>query len=524
MEKSIRNLFILLIIGTLLFDILFWKESLGINLFIYDVFVMISAYMLAFRPWKSLLGAILTASLFLTSIAIAIHASVFTIIMHYLTLALFIGIIHQEGFNSIIFVFSSTLNSFFKFPKALITKIPKNKTKSFKRIIKVLKISAIPIFILWLFYIIYKNANPVFDKLSVKFLDIFMKYLTPLFKNISFAHILFILLGLGLTAWVLFKTELGHIILQQGKMSDNLIRRKKKLTEAEKQSLRQLHEKSPSFYRSRFALKLRLKYELLSASILLILINILLLIVNIIDINWVWFGFKYSPSFDLKQFVHEGTYLLIISILLSMGIMLYFFRRNLNFYSKSRFIKLMTYSWIAQNLILAISVAIRNYHYIQYWGLAYKRIGVIMFLIAVIYGLISLYIKIKYTKTAYYLIKKNALAVYLILMIFSLLNWDTIIAKNNLGHPIKNNMETCYLLSLSDKVLPMIEMQKQVLDQDLKYNTYVSYFPYSYRQYYKIRVNKFMNSYKKRSWVSWNYAEWKAYRFYLSQMSEWVNE
>jgi len=520
MEKSSRNLFILLILGTVLFDMMFWKESLGINIFIYDVFVMVSAYLLAFRPWKSLLGTILTASLFSTSIAIVIHSSVFTIIMHYLTFALFIGIIHQEGFNSIIYAFSSALNSFFKFPKALISKIPKNKTKSIKLLIKVLKISAIPIFILWLFYIIYRNANPVFDKLSVRFLDVFAKFLTPLFKNISFAHILFILLGLGLTAWVLFKTELGHLLLQQGKMRDNLIRKKRKLTAGEKQSFQQLKEKSPDYYRSRFALKLKLKYELLSAAVLLILINILLLIVNIIDINWVWFGFKYSDSFDMKQFVHEGTYLLIISILLSMGIMLYFFRRNLNFYSKSRFIKLLTYSWIGQNMILAISVAIRNYLYIQYWGLAYKRIGVIMFLIAVVYGLLSLYIKIRYTKTAYYLIKKNTLAIYLILMISSLINWDSIIAKNNLGHPMKNHMETCYLLSLSDKALPQIEMQKQVLDQDLKYNTYVSYYPYSYHQYYKIRVNKFMNDYKKRSWVSWNYAEWKAYRFYSSQGNE----
>jgi hypothetical protein len=265
---------------------------------------------------------------------------------------------------------------------------------------------------------------------------------------------------------------------------------------------------------------MKLKYELLSAIILLILINILLLIVNVIDINWVWFGFKYSAAFDMKQFVHEGTYLLIVSILLSMGIMLYFFRRNLNFYSKSSFIKWMTYSWIAQNMVLAISVAVRNYLYIQYWGLAYKRIGVIMFLIAVVYGLFSLYIKIRYTKTAYYLIKKNLLAVYIILLVSSLLNWDGIITKNNLVHPFKNHMETSYLLSLSDKVLPMIEKQNQVLDQDLKFNTYASFSPYSYRQYYKLRVDQFLSDYKKRSWTSWNYAEWKAYRFYTEEIKK----
>jgi len=517
MEKSTRTPFILLIFGTILFDFLFWKESSGINLFIFDLFVLFSAYLVGFRPLKTLLVSILSGSLLILSVAIVWHSSVYSIVMHYITLALFIGIIHQEGFNSLIFVFSAAFNSLINFPKALLAKIPKNKTESFRKIFKALKISAFPVFILWLFYVIYINANPVFDKLAFMFLDRIAKWLTPFFKNISIVHILFILLGLVLSAWVLFKTELGHLILKQAKMSDNLIRKKRQLSPDSKLSLKQLQEKSPAYYKEMYALKMKFKYEFLSAAVLLVMINALLLIVNIIDLNWVWFGFEYSETFDLKQFVHEGTYLLIISILLSMGIMLYFFRRNLNFYSKSKYIKLLTYAWIAQNLIMAVSVALRNYRYIQYWGLAYKRIGVILFLIAVVYGLFSLYIKIRYTRTAYYLIKRNAMAVYLILVISSLINWDAVIARHNLAHSFKNHMETSYLLSLSDKVLPLIETHNYVLDQNLKYNTYTSFYPYTYRQQYQIRKNAFMSDYKKRSWVSWNYAEWKTYLFYSNQ-------
>jgi hypothetical protein len=320
-------------------------------------------------------------------------------------------------------------------------------------------------------------------------------------------------LGFSLFAWILFKTELGHIIIHQNKMLNNLFRKRTKLSESQKNSLRLLSERAPVYFRKKYSLKLKLKYELISAGVLLVLINLLLLIVNIIDIKWVWFGFKYSDTFDMKQFVHEGTYLLIISILLSMAIMLYFFRHNLNFYRKAQFIKILTYSWIAQNLVLAISVAIRNFRYIDYWGLAYKRIGVIMFLIAVIYGLINLFIKIRYTKTAYFLINKNIFSVFVILLVSSLLNWDYIIAKHNLNHPMKNHMETSYLLSLSDKVLPIIEEHSYILDQDLKYNTYANFYPYTYKQYYQNRVKKFLKDYENRSWVSWNYAEWKAYHF-----------
>jgi hypothetical protein len=263
-----------------------------------------------------------------------------------------------------------------------------------------------------------------------------------------------------------------------------------------------------------FPISLKLKNEFISAFVLLVFVNILSLIVNVIDFKWVWFGFKYSEAFNLKQFVHEGTYLLIISILLSIAIMLYFFRRNLNFYPKSKWIKNLAYIWLIQNLVLTISVAIRNFHYITYWGLAYKRIGVILFLIAVFIGLISVFIKIKYTKTSFFLIKWNSLSVYCILIIAGLVNWDGIIAKNNLNHPWQNHMETSYLLSLSDKILPLIDQKQKVLEQDLKYNTYASFYPYSYKDYYKKRRNLFVDDYNKKTWLSWNYMDWKAYLYY----------
>jgi hypothetical protein len=437
--------------------------------------------------------------------------------MNYISLILLIGVIHQEDLNSMVFAFSASLQSFFMFPKTFIANVPKNKSKYLGRIFKILKLSVIPIFVLWLFYIIYKNANPVFDKISFKFIDNLVKFISPFFKNISFLHILFILMGLGFVAWILFKTKLGNIILHQSKMMEALSRKRKKLSEGEKNSVNLLSQKNPAYFRKQYALKMRLKYELISAAVLLVLINLLLLIVNIIDIDWVWIGFKYSDTFDMKQFVHEGTYLLIISILLSMGIMLYFFRSNLNFYRKAKIIKLMTYSWILQNMVLAISVAIRNFRYIDYWGLAYKRVGVILFLIAVIFGLITLFFKIRYTKTAYYLIRRNTLAVFVILMVSCLLNWDSIIAKHNLSHPLKNHMETSYLLSMSDKVLPLIDKHSYILNQDVRFNSYAQ-FDCSYKEYYRIRVKKFLDDYKKQSWVSWNFKEWKAYKYYTEQL------
>ena len=102
-----------------------------------------------------------------------------------------------------------------------------------------------------------------------------------------------------------------------------------------------------------------------------------MLTVNIIDIDWVWLNFEYEGEINLTQFVHEGTYLLILSILISMGIILYFFRKNLNFYPGKQKLQIITYIWIAQNAVLAVSVAARNKHYTHHSGHANTRIAVV---------------------------------------------------------------------------------------------------------------------------------------------------
>jgi len=79
--------------------------------------------------------------------------------------------------------------------------------------------------------------------------------------------------------------------------------------------------------------------EYRTAVFLFVILNLLLLIVNSIDIYWVWFNFEWNGQY-LKQFVHEGTYLLIFSILLSLILTLYFFRGNLNFLKKNRWLVL----------------------------------------------------------------------------------------------------------------------------------------------------------------------------------------
>ncbi len=498
---------VLSIIGTILFNYLFWNQLIGINLLIFTLFVIFShGFVSGFV--RNTLFIINGFSLLILSVAVVLHSSSFAFIMYLIVFILFIGTSQEPALKSHLYSILAAISAFFKLPKAIFKKLPAFQAgkPNLMLTFRLIKISIVPLLILLVFYIIFLNANPVFDVFSNKIINSIINFFAPLFKNISFARILFILFGFTMIAWVLYKTNIHKILVQESSNNEIIIRLRKN-------KYKYSNSVDNPYYKPKFLLSLGLKSEFISALILLILVNVLLVVVNIIDIIWVWFGFEYSEEFNLKQFVHEGTYLLIISILLSMIIMMYYFRRNLNFYPNKILLQKLSYLWIAQNFILVISVVIRNLHYITYWGLAYKRIGVFIFLASVIFGLITLYIKIKQKKSFYYLLKINSLAIILVLVGSSLFNWDSIIAKHNLNHPLKDHMETSFLLSMSDKVLPLIDKHEYILEQNTELNTY-RYYSTSYRDCYNLRVKNFIKDYEKRSWLSWNLANWKAYNYY----------
>ena len=136
------------------------------------------------------------------------------------------------------------------------------------------------------------------------------------------------------------------------------------------------------------------------ALITLIALNALLLCVNLLDIN-VFFLERNAMNSDYSSMLHKGTWILIFSIILSAIIVLYIFRKNLNFYPKNKSLKIATYIWICQNVLLTCSVLMRVYHYVIHHGLAYKRIGVVIFVSATLFGLATLIFKVKAKKNKY---------------------------------------------------------------------------------------------------------------------------
>lgn len=486
------------IIHATLFVWLFYKQQLGFNLFIYELAgIAILWFVQNQRPvlWPSkivLLGTLLSG------LAMIINYSLLAIIINIGSYYLYIGsVVYPEARSLLTTALLSITNSFQSFG-AFSAKISELKShiKWLKWLLGFLKIVFIPVLILIIFINIYNASNPIFNKGLLNIAAFLDEHFNSLFAKIDFGILITFFIGFLFSTVTFFHVKNKLVVAHDQSSSDKLFRKR----------IAGINPKTGS-----------LKSELKSGLFLLLALNLLILIINVIDIYWVWFNFEWEGEY-LKQFVHEGTYMLIFSIIISMAIVLYFFRGNQNFYSKNRSLKILSYVWLGQNALLAVSVAIRNYWYISYFSLAYKRIAVLFFLLLTLYGIFTVIQKVKFQKTMYYLWRLNLMALFCILVFTTFFNWDVIIAQYNFKHYKQSFVHFDFIASLSYKALP-------VLDKDLDElreieNLQKQLFPFEeqfmsadlYHEKIAIKREEFMTNWNKKNLRSWNFAEANAYK------------
>lgn len=491
-----------------LYHYLFWGEQLGLNVLIFNFLLL--AGMTYYYPIGLLFRRVQVSLLFtfVASVMVMLYGSLISKIAYFTSFLISLAFLHEPTLKSIWYVGAYAIASLIQnvrrwltwpydvFNEALEEMSTRFQVlKSFKRSFK---LALLPLTIVFIFFLIFRVANPVFRSMTVELSNVLGNWLFMVLSNFSFARLFFFLLGLFWLTASLVRYEISFWSQQEAQRSLLIIRKRKK---------RWLSEARPA--------TLALKDEYKMGLILMVMMNILLLVVNIIDIQWLWFGFDYSQIEDFTQVVHEGTYMLIWSIFLSMFILLRFFRGNLNFYPSNTFLKRLAYLWIFQNGVLVISVALRNYHYIYEMGWAYKRIGVFIFLLLTLFGLYTLYLKIKARKSLYYLMSRNAWAVYTMLICMSLVNWDFIIVQGNINHHLRTGrMPSGFTLSRSEDTLASIYAQRFQKDSDPQDELH---WYHLHKEFVHKRIDRFIISYEQRAWPSWNYADYQAYKYLKAQ-------
>ena len=496
---KIQSLSLLLaIFGLLLFNLLFWQEKLGINLPIFSIFLIgLAVYLKRQKAlnkefYYSFFGVLLTG------VMLCWHHSNFSIFMHLLSVFITLAFLKHERITTVVEAIPGYLMTYITVPLAWYKALKKREkgNKKLAIIFSFIKLGLVPLIVFALFFIIYKNANPKFDELTLSL----TQSIAELFKDFSFVRMVFLLFGFSFISVALFQpySSIGFI------SHEDQLKRIRNLEYGN-----QLRLGAVNFG--------DFKNEYRAGLLIFGALNVLLLIVNGIDINWIWIDFEVPLEFNLKSFVHEGTFLLIFSILLSMGIFLYFFRGNLNFYSQNKWLKVLGNIWIAQNIILTISVFIRNFHYISYHGLAGKRIGVIAFLLMTVFGLLSLIYKVNQLKTTAFLLRLNGWFIFFTLITMTVVNWDRITAHYNLTHSNSGEIDVDYYLKLDESVAPLILKNIDIVEAQMQAHlnrpnkeAWLRYTDInSFKNQLEFRASNYLERLGETSWPSWNAADAK---------------
>jgi hypothetical protein len=397
------------------YTVLFWHGEVGVNVFLFDGLLLVG--LLRLRPELARQPTFrwAVAMLLPSALSIALVHGVGSQLAHHLSFLLLIGFVQARELRFIWFGLLLGAHAICKAPIALLrdanNRLPNHPAG--RSLGGWLRQLGGPVLIVVPFFLLYHLGSTAFNRTMEWVGD----GLEALFRygQLPYALMLFGI-ALILVFPLLGMRYSGRITAIAGKFSDRLNRRR-------------------SQDRTRIFMVLGLRNESRRGVLTVGLLNVLLLVMNVTDVVDVWVSPVERDVTELSRFVHEGTYSLMASILLAALLVLYFFRGNLNFFGPGRLLRKLTIVWLAQNAFLALSVGVRNWHYVREYGLAYGRVHVAFVLLLILIGLFTLYRKVRSRLSLSYLLQANGLGIWLLLVAYGAVNWPGVMTRYNLSYP-----------------------------------------------------------------------------------------
>lgn len=396
-----KSLYFILI---LLFTLLLYKQTAGLNYLVISILSII--YLGLFTPYSKNMKWWLSALLFSGSgLSIFLSHSFLGGFLFFFTGLNFISTNYNSKY-SFPFTLSHTFFSFilgivrFLTPKR--TTPQENQPEEEKNDYKYLKsifLYGTPLILVIIFLKLYQIANPKFEEYTE-------------FLNLEFIEWPFII-----TYVILSFLLYGFYLYNSFKPSESWDLKRKNLI--------------PTDYNDAIQTKIGLGTEQKMASILLITLNLLIIAFLCID-GITLFSTNIDAELSHSQNVHEGINVLITSILLVILIIGFMYRGALNF-EKNKTNIYLTCSWLFLNIVMTLFNSLKNFNYINQWGLTHKRIGVFIYLGLCIIGLIFTLYKVLNAKSFIFLIRRVSFSFVSLLVLYSAINWNQIIVTYNLN-------------------------------------------------------------------------------------------
>ena len=470
----------------LIYAFLFYHGEFGLNLFLFDALLIGLA--LWGRPelgkYQSFIWAV-GGLLFSAGSVVIVHGQV-SILAHHLTYFLVLGFAQSRELRFVWFALLLGVGSLFEAPLRqwrrwkTIRRQQDKKENPFA--LPWLKQVLIPTLVLIPFVLLYVAANDQF----ANGLNVFLSYFSDfsINTNVLWSLMLTVFGGLLTLGFFYPRIDVSRLVKQQLGFQDKLVRQKPKRMQNSNPAL------PPSPYLRPRPKLLALKTEYRQAVLTFGLLNLLLAAVNATDLHYVWLSPGELSAATLSQYVHQGTWNLMISIGLAMLVVLYYFRGNLNFLRDSPYLAPLAKLWMIQNSLLALSVGVRNWHYIDAYGLALGRVQIAFVLLLILFGLFTLFLKIRDQLTLTYLLQTNGMAAWLCLLMFAAVNWSCVVTRYNLSAQAADKVDWKYLL---------YEMPPDN-----------AFLLRDYPNGEKLTEHKRLRNQRAiADWRSWNYADWR---------------
>lgn len=482
MKKKI----IVLLIALIAYCWLFYDQFTGVNVIIFNVLLLASLIALDQTLLRSRSWLMVALGTIITGIGALLYGNFLSAFGNVISLLLLANLSLNKT-SSLIFTFFQTVCSYVIIPYTVLDKLinnvpkeeaEKNGVESIFTFSNMLKF-AIPLAILSLFFIIYRVSNPVFDQ--------FMDQLK--FDFLSWDFILFMIGGFILLYGFFFQQRLNFLMEMDARNDNQLVRKEEQET---------------------IDLSGRNKREFSMGIMTFALLNVLLLLVNVLDLQFIFGGHEHD-GMNYSKYVHQGINSSVFSILIAIVVTLYFFRGDLNFMSKNKWLKYLAMTWILLNIVLLATCVHKNFSYITECGLTHKRIGVYVYIFLTLIGLITTWIKISGLKSNWFLVRKNMWSLYLVLILSSLFNWNKIIVDYNLKY--KSSVEReYYLFRLGDTGLPVLQSQWRKMPETNDFWLYFRSDVYDFEAELNARIQTFISKYENAGWQSWNLEDQRIYQ------------
>lgn len=470
----------LLIFATAAFSYLFYQQNAGIN---FLVFNLVLTGMLLFKN-KSLIRNktwLLAFFMCLTSATgIVVHSSALAVIANIFSLLLLSAFSFSTSSSTIFSLAFSCYSVVTSFVYAIIDaseRSAKNE-EDVGGVLKAYRFFTVFIVLLLciLFFALYRQSNPLFAE-NTQWVN---------FDFISFPWLVFTVAGF----FIVYGLFYHRTIVQVEGWERNL----------------------PFYSGERSPERERTNQAELSAGVLLfVFLNLMLIFLNAGDINTIWFEGILPKGTSHSDFVHNGVSLIILSILIATGLIMFLFRKNFRSLKNAQLLKLLVYAWILQNLIMLFSTAARNQIYISDYNLTYRRVGVYVWLLLAAIGLLITFFRVYRERSNWFLIRSNFSVWFGFLVLSSTVNWDLMITRYNLNNKPLKEVDFYYLFSLSESTIPdllEVSRNKDFHQVNGELRTYANSSAYehhsaTFRHLMKRKVRHYLGEYKS-DWQSWD--------------------